>query len=137
MLKTNFYQKFLSAVVVVFVFAGCAGQKGNSETISSSQMPETSVSGISQVADATTKTSKSIKSVYTSLDLDNCEVLKNYEESGGWLFRCKGYQNIPLYVTDEYARFDVDAGVPNSESITRDCLQFNRFARMLDCMGKG
>jgi hypothetical protein len=64
------------------------------------------------------ETPKSIKSIYTSLDLENCEVLKTYEESGGQALRCKGYQDIPLYVTEGDARFDVDAGVPNSEWTT-------------------
>lgn len=119
MLKTSSYQKLLSAVVVVSLFTACTGQRGNSKTISSSEMPETSLSSTDQVGDATIETPKSIESVYTSLDLENCEVLETYEESGGRLFRCEGYQDIPLYVTDEDARFDVDAGVPNSEWITR------------------
>ncbi|MBV6623211.1 MAG: hypothetical protein KI793_09800 [Rivularia sp. (in: Bacteria)] len=32
--------------------------------------------------------------------------------------RCKGYQDIPLYVTKWGGRFDVDAGVPNSSWTT-------------------
>lgn len=118
MLKTSFYQKLLSAVVVS-VFAACTVQRANSKTISSSEMLETPLSSTAQVGNATTEKPKSVESVYTSLDLENCEVLKTDEESGGRLFRCKGYQDIPLYVTDEGARFDVDAGVPNSKWITR------------------
>lgn len=118
MLRANFYQKLLSAVVVVSLFTACAGQRGNSKTVSSSQMPQTSLSSIDRVGDASIETPKSIKSVYTSLDLENCEVLKTYEESGGQALRCKGYQDIPLYVTQGDARFDVDAGVPNSEWTT-------------------
>lgn len=106
-MRASFYQKLLSGVVVVSLFTACAGQRGNSKTISSSQMPKTSI-----------ETPKSIKSVYTFLDLENCEVLKTYEESGGQALRCKGYQDIPLYVTEGDARFDVDAGVPNSEWTT-------------------
>ena len=81
-------------------------------------MPKTSLSSIDKVGDATIETPKKIESVYTSLNIENCEVLRTYKESGGRLFRCKGYQDIPLYVTDEGARFDVDAGVPNSEWTT-------------------
>lgn len=60
----------------------------------------------------------SYKSVYTPLNLENCELLKTNEESGGQTFRCNGYQDIALYVTDENGRFDVDAGVPNAEWAT-------------------
>ncbi len=105
--RASFYQKLLSAVVGVSLFTACAGQRGNSKTVSSSKMPQTTI-----------ETPKSIKSVYTSLDLENCEVLKTYEESGSQALRCKGYQDIPLYVTKWGGRFDVDAGIPNSEWTT-------------------
>ncbi|MGB3758749.1 MAG: hypothetical protein WBA07_20590 [Rivularia sp. (in: cyanobacteria)] len=119
MLIASFYQKLLSAAVVVSLFTACAGQRGNSETISSSEMPNTSLSSIDQVRDTTIETPNKIESVYTSLDLEKCEVLKTYyKERGGRSFRCKGYQDIPLYVTDYGGRFDVDAGVPNSKWTT-------------------
>ena len=116
--RASLYQKLLSAAVVVSLFTACAGQRGNSETISSSQMPKTSLSSIDQVSDTAIETSKRIKSVYTSLDIEKCKVLETYKESGGRAFRCKGYQDIPLYVTKWGGRFDVDAGVPNSEWTT-------------------
>lgn len=118
MLTTRFYQKLLSAVFVVFLFTAYAGQEADSKTLSGAEMPDTSLSSSDPVEETTSETPESIESVYTSLALEDCEVLETYEESGGRLWRCDGYQDIPLYVTDEDARFDVDAGVPNAEWTT-------------------
>ncbi len=117
--RTNFHQKLLSAVAVVALFSACSEQKSNAQTASSSATPELSLSSNHQANDAATETPENRQSVYTSLDLDDCKVLETYEESGGQLFRCEGYQGIPLYVTDENARFDVDAGIPNTEWTTK------------------
>ena len=71
-----------------------------------------------QVVDTETSRLESIESVYTSLDLDACELLDVNEEGQSKSWRCEGYQNVPLYVTDSDARFDVDAGVQDSSSTT-------------------
>lgn len=113
MRRTSFYQKTLSAVAVVSLFAACTGQRGNSQPASSSKAPDLSSSV--QAVNAATEVSERVESVYTPLDLENCEVLETDEESGGQSLRCDGYQGIPLYVTDESGRFDVDAGVPNTD----------------------
>ena len=118
MMKTSFYGKLLSMVAFVSLFTACVRQSDNYITKSSSETLETSSFITNQNVDADTKTIKSIESVYTSLDLKNCEVLQTYEEGNGRELRCKGYQDIPLYVTESDARFDVDAGVPNSEWTT-------------------
>ena len=52
-------------------------------------------------------------SAYTDLDLDACTVLEVFEEGGGAAFECRGYQDIPVYVTEGDLRFDVDVGVKN------------------------
>ena len=117
-MKTRFYRKLLSAVAVVSLLTACARQSDSYSKTSSSEIAETSSSTTKQDVDADTDRSKSIESVYTSLDLEDCEVLETYEESGGQALRCEGYQDIPLYVTEGDARFDVDAGVPNSEWTT-------------------
>ena len=59
------------------------------------------------------------RSVYTDLDLDACETLRTYEESGGVEFRCPGYDGVDLFVSEGDLRFDVDAGVPNGAFTTQ------------------
>lgn len=53
------------------------------------------------------------QSSYTTLDLDDCETLRVYEETGGGVFRCDGYGGFDVYVSDGDARMDIDFGVPN------------------------
>ncbi|AFY54628.1 hypothetical protein Riv7116_2096 [Rivularia sp. PCC 7116] len=130
MLRTSLDQKLLSAVVALSLMAACAVQKGNSKTIPSSEMPETSFS-TSQIGDTTAKTLKSIESVYTSLELKDCEVVETYEERGGRLLRCNGYQDISLYVKDQGARFDVNAGVPSSKWTTKG-LAYNSIGKTVE-----
>lgn len=140
MRKTNFYQKLLSAVVTVSLFTACTGQKGNSQPTSSSKVPETALSDTGssndQAGSATTEVSDRTESVYTSLNLEDCEVLEKDEQRGGESLRCDGYQGIPLYVTDESGRFDVDAGVPNDEWTTA-ALPYNSIGDMVEWRIRG
>jgi len=53
------------------------------------------------------------QSSYTTLDLDACETLRVYEETGGGEFRCAGYGGFDVFVSDGDARMDVDFGAPN------------------------
>ncbi|TFF21806.1 hypothetical protein E3C22_14100 [Jiella endophytica] len=57
-------------------------------------------------------------SAYTKLDLDSCEVLKEYEEGGGVDLKCPGYQDIPVFASEGDLRFSVDFGAPGEESAT-------------------
>ncbi|MCE7028614.1 hypothetical protein [Jiella avicenniae] len=41
-----------------------------------------------------------IDSAYTKLDLDACDVLKEYEEGGGIDLQCAGYAGIPVFVSE-------------------------------------
>ncbi len=52
---------------------------------------------------------------YTELDLDQCEVLRSYEEGGGVDLRCPGLDGLDVFVSDGDARMDVDFGVPNDQ----------------------
>lgn len=54
-------------------------------------------------------------SAYTELNLDRCRVIARDAESGAVSWRCTGYAGIPLYVTEDDDRFDVDAGLDNGE----------------------
>ena len=102
MKNTRYYAQLLSTALVISLFS--------------------TVAGSTQAVETTTDTSERVESVYTSLDLDNCEVIATAVDVDDEQYRCEGYQNIPLYVTkyvtngDE--RFDVDAGVLNDESIS-------------------
>jgi hypothetical protein len=52
---------------------------------------------------------------YTDLNLDRCRVIARDAESGAMSWRCPGYGGVPLYVSEDDDRFDVDAGLDNGE----------------------
>jgi hypothetical protein len=56
-------------------------------------------------------------SAYTSLNLDNCEILTvAHAGEGDWsVRRCPGRSGISLIVNEDDSRFDVDAGVDNGQ----------------------
>ena len=56
-------------------------------------------------------------SAYTPLNLDACEIVSvAHAGEGDWLNRrCPGLNGITLFVSEDDARFDVDAGVDNGE----------------------
>lgn len=56
-------------------------------------------------------------SAYTPLNLDNCEILTvAHAGEGEWSARrCPGRGGVSLFVNEDDARFDVDAGVDNGE----------------------
>lgn len=53
------------------------------------------------------------QSSYSPLDLDDCDLIEAYEETGGGVFRCDGQGGFDVYVTEGDARMDVDFGEPN------------------------
>jgi hypothetical protein len=53
------------------------------------------------------------QSYYTTLDLDACDQIEEYEETGGGVFRCDGRGGFEVYVSEGDARADIDFGVPN------------------------
>ena len=117
LLKTNLYTTITGVAIAVSLLVGCSGQTHNVSTTSHSEKSQTASSIIDTDSDVDTDAdaSKRAESVYTSLALNDCEVLETNEESGSSAFRCQGYQEIPLYVTKSDLRFDVDAGIPNEE----------------------
>jgi len=56
-------------------------------------------------------------SAYTRLNLDACEIVSvAHAGEGDWMNRrCPGRNGITLFVSEDDARFDVDAGVHNDE----------------------
>ena len=56
-------------------------------------------------------------SAYTVLSLDRCEILTvAHAGEGDWsVRRCPGRSGVSLFVNEDDARFDVDAGVDNGE----------------------
>jgi hypothetical protein len=55
-------------------------------------------------------------SAYTQLNLDNCEIYSvAHAGEGDWSNRrCPGRNGVTLFVNEDDARFDVDAGVDNN-----------------------
>jgi hypothetical protein len=56
-------------------------------------------------------------SAYTQLNLDNCEIYSvAHAGEGDWTNRrCPGRNGVTLFINEDDARFDVDAGVDNNE----------------------
>ncbi|HYD12446.1 MAG TPA: hypothetical protein VEC11_06335 [Allosphingosinicella sp.] len=56
-------------------------------------------------------------SSYTPLDLDACEIVTvAHAGEGDWVNRrCRGLGGITLFVNEDDARFDLDAGIDNGE----------------------
>ena len=50
-------------------------------------------------------------SVYTTVDLEACDLVRTDAESGGRTWSCEGHAGIPLLAHDGDGRFDLDAGV--------------------------
>ena len=50
---------------------------------------------------------------HTPLDLEACEIVKQYEEGGGVDLKCGGYGGFDVFVSEGDARTDVDFGVRN------------------------
>ncbi|NEP17685.1 MAG: hypothetical protein F6J97_12400 [Leptolyngbya sp. SIO4C1] len=117
-MKTSFYRKFWLVVIPVFLLAACSRQSDRISPPASADLPKTASSTVGQGGRADADVAKAVESVYTSLEIDDCAVLETEEESSGQAWRCEGYQDIPLYVTESDARFDVDAGIPNAEWTT-------------------
>jgi len=51
-----------------------------------------------------------ISSVYTSLDLDKCRIIKRFAEGGGASWACKGFAGMPVRVSEGDLRFFVSFG---------------------------
>jgi hypothetical protein len=52
---------------------------------------------------------------YTSVDLHRCRTLEAEAATGSIRRRCPGFGAIPLYVSEDDERVDVDAGIDNGE----------------------
>ena len=48
-------------------------------------------------------------------EVSGCETIETFEESGGYVQRCSGYQGTPVYVSLGDLRYDVDVGVRNDD----------------------
>lgn len=56
-------------------------------------------------------------SAYTPLNLEACEIVSvAHAGEGDWMNRrCRGRNGVTLFVSEDDARFDIDAGVDNGE----------------------
>ncbi|UIP07482.1 hypothetical protein LY632_03530 [Erythrobacter sp. SDW2] len=55
-----------------------------------------------------------LASTYTALDLDKCQLVSEQAEEGTSAeWRCEGFGDLPLLVSEGDGRFDLDAGVKN------------------------
>jgi hypothetical protein len=75
--------------------------------------PRLPLSVISCLALAVAASPVVAQSSYTTLDLDECEVLEEFEV--GVDLRCDGYGGVDVFVSDGDARMEVDYGVKNDD----------------------
>ncbi|MGQ0660758.1 hypothetical protein [Sphingosinicella sp.] len=61
-------------------------------------------------------------SIYSSLNLDRCQMLEHIEEGASARWRCAGPHGVPLFVNTGDDRYDVDAGVDNGVWESLDAL---------------
>ena len=76
------------------------------------------------------KFSPNIRSVYTDINLENCETIKTYEEIGGWQKRCSGYKEIPVFIKELDGRYFV--GVGRKVEISNPSLPFNHLGEKME-----
>ncbi len=112
----------LFVLTALCTLGGCAENSKNNDlrgspadTTTAVQEPSPEVGNDSSVSGSDSYVKEDIQSVYTDLNLDDCEVLQTFEEGGGVELRCPGYKNIPLFVSEGDLRFDIDVGVPNDQ----------------------
>ena len=70
------------------------------------------VAGLAMLAALVGTGTARAESVYTTLDLDTCDILETYED-GGYDAQCPGYEGIPVFVSEGDARVEVDYGRRN------------------------
>ncbi len=65
-----------------------------------------------------------ITSAYTQLELDRCVRLDKGEEPQSATWRCPGHRRVPLYVQNGDDRYDLDAGVEDSDELWADAFDY-------------
>ena len=63
-----------------------------------SDVPVVNKSPIAENAQITSQYIANIRSVYTSIEPDRCQIIKTNEEDGSSVSRCPGYNNIPVFL---------------------------------------
>lgn len=106
------------------LLAGCGSDQAEPAPSVGDEAPET-LSADSGVAEGElspqpegrtapdTSGSSGATSVYSDLDLADCEVIRTHEELGSSDYRCPGIRGIPVFVSEGDLRVDIDVGVPN------------------------
>jgi hypothetical protein len=65
-----------------------------------------------------------IASAYTQLDLDRCVRIDKGEEPQSATWRCPGHRRVPLFVQNGDDRYDLDAGVEDSDELWADAFDY-------------
>ncbi|MGL4883606.1 MAG: hypothetical protein ACRC8K_21485 [Waterburya sp.] len=83
------------------------------------------------------KSNPNIRSVYTDIDLDNCEILEIFQEGYGSEKQiygseksCSGYNDIPVFITELDGRYFVDVG--RKVDISNLPLPFNHLGEKME-----
>lgn len=121
MFKSNY---LITAMLLLGLLVSCT----NDSSFSSVENNSDDSSAIETVY-ASSVSSPNIRSVYTDINLDICEIIEIYEE-GGWQKRCPGYNNISVYVKNINARYFVDVGSKNY--ISHPLLPYNYLGKKME-----
>ena len=81
-------------------------------------MPEAMIAAMLMAAPATLASANppKITSAYTKFDHNRCTRLAEDKETGSAISRCPGYRGIPLFLSYDDEREDLDAGLQNQAS---------------------
>jgi hypothetical protein len=97
---------FMGLAVASLLLAGCEVREAQPE--SNQAEPDNSTANL-----ADPMAPGSYESVFTSLMLDECATIGTTPATGGRSLQCLGHDGVPLFVTEEDGRADLDAGLEN------------------------
>lgn len=127
-------QRLVLIFAVLVGLAACAAEDTGAGAVNTAAPPasgaavENEDDGAARVA---APASPRIESVYTSIDLDDCKLLESVPEEGGYAkFRCAGYGDIPLFISEGDLRMNVDIGVEDDVWISQGA--FNTLGRTVE-----
>jgi len=118
-------RRSFATVPLIALLAACSGESPSQSADEAARQPEVSSTtnpdpeGAEARPPSQAASPDGYTSAYTTLDLDDCEVLDRSTDEGSWIdLRCPGLQGIPLFVSEGDGRFDVAAGVPGDSFAT-------------------
>lgn len=115
--------KYTACFAFAFALSACNDQPSDTVPVGdepvveeiqtdTTDMPDTGETNELQRPDRTDAAfaSNGFRSVYTELDLEDCDMVEGSAESTDRIYQCDGYQDMEIFVHDSDGRFTVAAG---------------------------